>query len=83
MRDEMRTKMGAGGRVVIPAPYRKLLEVEPGEELIMKMEDGVLKIYTAEHAITQAQNLVAQFNPDNEKLSQELIKERRKEAKDE
>ena len=40
---ETRTKLGEGGRVVIPAEYRRTLGVGPGDEVILALEDGAVR----------------------------------------
>ena len=36
----VRTAIGPGGRVVIPAAYRKALEVDEGDYIVMQMDGG-------------------------------------------
>ena len=76
----MMTTLGKGGRFVIPAKYRKILGLKPGDELILELEDGELKILNRSQAIKRAQALVRLYVPENRSLSEELIKERREEA---
>lgn len=45
-----------------------------------KKADDVLKVFNLNHAIREAQALVAQYNPKKISLSEALIKERRAEA---
>ena len=40
------TKISAGGRVVIPAEYRKALGVRTGDEVILTLDDGEVRLYT-------------------------------------
>lgn len=37
--------LGEGGRVVVPAEYRKALGLQPGDDLIIRMEDSELRLY--------------------------------------
>ena len=76
----IRTKLGKGGRVVIPAEYRKRLGIEPGDEIIVTFKDGEIKITTVREAVRRAQAIVRRFVPEGRMLSDELIRERREEA---
>ena len=71
--------MREGGRVVIPAKYRKAMGIKPGDELVLLLEEGEIRIVTAHQAIRQAQALVRRYVPKGRSLSKELIQERREE----
>ena len=74
------TKIGKGGRIVIPAAMRKLIGVSEGDELILRYRDGRLEIMTVRQAVQEAQNLVSRFVPEDRHLVDELLAERRAEA---
>lgn len=74
------TRMTEGGRVVIPAEYRRALGIRPGDRVIMQLEDGEERLFTLDRAIRRAQDLVAEWFPGDRLLSEELIAERRAEA---
>lgn len=74
------TKLSAGGRIVIPARFRKALGVETGDELIVVLEEGELRLFTPGQAIKRAQAMVRRYFPEDRILSEELIRERREEA---
>ena len=74
------TKLGKGGRIVIPAAMRKLIGVSEGDELILRYRDGRLEIMTVRQAVQEAQNLVSRFVPEDRRLVDELLAERRAEA---
>ena len=74
------TKIGKGGRIVIPAALRKLIGVSEGDELILRYRDGRLEIMTVRQAVQEAQNLVSRFVPEDRRLVDELLSERRAEA---
>ena len=77
---ETRTRLGAGGRVVIPAAYRKALGVRPGDHLLLVLEGGQVRLLTLEEAIRSAQALVRRHVRKGRRLSAELLVERRREA---
>jgi len=76
-------RMGEGGRLVIPAEYRKALGIDTGDELVLVLEEGSLRILTPREGIRRAQALVRSYIPAGRRLSDELIKERRKESRGE
>lgn len=43
-------KLGEGGRVVIPAEFRKALGIDVGDELILHMENGTIVLLTRKQA---------------------------------
>jgi AbrB family looped-hinge helix DNA binding protein len=72
------TKLGEGGRLVIPAEYRKALGVDAGDELVLVLEEDGLRITTPREGIRRAQALVRSYIPESRRLSDELIEERRR-----
>ena len=72
-----KTKIGKGGRIVLPANFRKVLGVKPGDELILSLRDGELRIFTPRQAIKRAQGMLRRYIPEGRSLSEELIQERR------
>lgn len=75
-----KVKLTQGGRLVVPADIRKALCVEVGDELLMKVADQELKIYKLHHAVKEAQALMAKYNSNKQRLSDEIIKDRRNET---
>ena len=76
----IKTKIGEGGRVVVPAKYRKALDLKPGDDVILFLEDGEVRITTLPRVIKRAQEIVRRYNPEGRSLVDELIWERRDEA---
>lgn len=74
------TKLGEGGRLVIPADYRKALGVDTGDELVLILEENSLRVLTPKEGIRRAQALVRSYIPEGRRLSDELVEERRKES---
>ena len=77
---QVRTRIGKGGRLVVPAEYRKALGLTPGDEVILVMQEGKLRVLTVRKAIQEAQALVRQYIPEGRMLSDEITEERRREA---
>ena len=75
--NQIKTKLGEGGRIVIPAEYRQALGLQVGDELILRLEGRELRIFTLNQAIRRAQELVSRYIPQERSLADELIAERR------
>jgi antitoxin PrlF len=78
--DQVKTKLGEGGRIVIPAEYRQALGLQVGDEVILRLEGKELRIFTLNQAIRRAQELVNRYIPQDGSLADELIAERRLES---
>jgi AbrB family looped-hinge helix DNA binding protein len=76
----MKTIIGEGGRLVIPAAFRKALGLKTGDEVLLVLEDGELRVVSPRQAVARAQNLVRRYVSRERSLSEELIQERREEA---
>jgi AbrB family looped-hinge helix DNA binding protein len=74
------TKIAEGGRVVIPAEFRKSLGLKVGDEVVLALEEGAVRVLTQQEAIRRAQALVRAHVPAGRSLSEELIEERRRES---
>lgn len=76
-------KIDSAGRLVLPAPYRKALGLNAGDDVLLSLEDDEVRIVSRDRAIRRAQELVAKYVPDDVSLVDELIAERRREVADE
>ena len=74
-------RLGEGGRLVIPAEYRKALGIEAGDELVLVLEEDGLRVTTPQEGIRRAKALVRSYIPEGRRLSDELIEERRRESR--
>ena len=77
---ENMARIGEGGRIVIPAEYRKALELKTGDEVLLLLDDGEIRILTPQRAIERAQALVRRYIPKGRNLTEELLQERREET---
>jgi AbrB family looped-hinge helix DNA binding protein len=73
-----RVKIGPQGRIVVPVQLRRELGVEPGDHLVAFVENGKLIVQT--RAETERE-LLAMFQGVEGSMSEELIRERREEAR--
>lgn len=78
--DEIKTTIGRGGRLNLPAEHRKTLGLSEGDEVLVGIEDEAIRIQTREAAIDRVQQMVRERLGEGRNLSQELIAERRDEA---
>jgi AbrB family looped-hinge helix DNA binding protein len=78
---EVKTRLGQGGRLVIPAEYRKTLGLKPGDDIILMLENGEVRLLTPERAVQRAQALVRRYIPKGKSLVDELLRDRRKEVR--
>jgi AbrB family looped-hinge helix DNA binding protein len=83
MNTEARLRINENGRVVIPASFRKALGINPGDEVILRLEDDELRITTMKRRIERAQRRARQYVKPGVSLVDELIAERREAAKHE
>ncbi len=73
------TKITEGGRIVIPAEYRRNLNLNIGDDLILSLEAGEIRIIPRKEALRRAQEIVHRYSSSGS-LADELIAERREEA---
>ena len=78
--NDIKTKIAEGGRLVIPARYRKALGLKAGDEVVLVLQDDEIRVVSARRAIARAQALVRRYVPKQRSLSEELIRERKEEA---
>lgn len=75
------TTVGDGGRIVIPATFRQALGLRKGSKVIVSLKDGEVRIRSREQALKRIQDFVCSLVPPGVSLVDELIKERREEAR--
>ena len=78
-----RSKVDSSGRIVLPVDVRHRQRIHPGDQVVLIEGRDGLHIKTLQQAILDAQSLFAQLAPADVLLSEELIRERREEAKSE
>jgi AbrB family looped-hinge helix DNA binding protein len=83
MPEETRARVNENGRVVIPSSFRKMLGIEIGDEVVLRIEDGELRITTQQRRIERAQRRARQRLKSGASLVDELLTERRECAKHE
>ncbi len=74
-------RFGSGGRLLIPADIRREMGVKDGDAVNLQLQDGVLQVITFQAGVRRAQAVLAPYMPKDRSLADELIKERRSEAR--
>jgi bifunctional DNA-binding transcriptional regulator/antitoxin component of YhaV-PrlF toxin-antitoxin module len=73
-------RIAPGGRVVVPAEFRKALGVKIGDDMVMELTNGELRLRSFDAALKRVQEIVRKYVPEGVSLADELIRERREEA---
>jgi len=81
METEARLRINENGRVVIPASFRKALGINPGDEVLLRLEDDELRISTLRSRLERARRHVRKYVKPGVSLVDELIAERREAGK--
>jgi AbrB family looped-hinge helix DNA binding protein len=80
---EVRTRLGENGRLVIPAEFRRSLGLKAGDALIVRLDDEGLRIESRRAAVRAAQRMVRERVAAGESLTERLFRMRRAVAGDE
>lgn len=80
---EFHTKVGANGRILMPAKCRSALHLVEGDEIVIRVCNEEATLFSLKHAVKRAQGVVAKYTKGKKNLSKQLIAGRRKEAADE
>ena len=78
---ESHTRINENGRIVIPASFRRALQMQAGDAVVLRIENDELRITTLRQRLAKAQRLVRKHVAANTSLVDELIAERREAAK--
>lgn len=76
-------KIGADGRVLIPADWREAMELTENEALVAHLEDGELRLHGSRVGVRKARAILRRYVPAGVSLADELIEDRRREAAEE
>lgn len=72
-----------GGKLIIPAAFRRKLGIDIGDTVVIELGEDGLHVRSLSSAVRRAQDIVRAFVPDDVSLADELIAERRIEAEHE
>jgi antitoxin component of MazEF toxin-antitoxin module len=82
----VRSKLGEGGRVIIPANFRQMLHLTKGDDIILHCDNDIISITTPNQALRKLQEKLknhANTTGESFSLVDELIANRRAEVKSE
>lgn len=74
------SKVDRSGRIVLPADVRLRNHIHTGDQVVIIESNGGLQVRTHDQAVRDAQAVFAGLAPADVVLSDELIRERRREA---
>jgi len=77
---ESRTQISKSGRIILPVRLRRALDIQAGDEIVMRLENGSIRLIPLRQAICLAQKTVRQYVPEGTSLVEALIEARREEA---
>ncbi len=77
---EVSSRVADGGRIVIPADFRKCLGIQEGDVVLIRLQDSEVRVVPLRQALVRARELTAQYISRDRSLAEELIGERRKDA---
>jgi AbrB family looped-hinge helix DNA binding protein len=83
MNSEIRARINENGRIVIPASFRKALDINAGDEIVLRIEDDELRITTLKRRLEKARRRIRGYVKPGKSLVDELIAERREAARHE
>lgn len=76
-----RSRVDKSGRIVLPADVRERQHIQTGDQVVIIEGGNGLQMKTQEQALREAQDFFATLAPPDVLLSEELIRDRREEAK--
>ena len=78
---ETHTRINENGRLVIPSAFRRALGIQPGDTVVLRIENNELRMTTLRQRLAKAQQLVRKHVARTTSLVDELIAERREAAR--
>jgi AbrB family looped-hinge helix DNA binding protein len=74
-------KVNENGRILIPAAVRERMGIKLGDSVVWKLEDGILHVESYQTRIHRIQEEFKAYRSSGKLASEELIAERREEAR--
>lgn len=73
----IKSKVDQAGRILIPASYRHLLHLMPGQDIILQVAEGELRVCSFKESAKHARALVKKYNPQEQDLVALLFQTRK------
>jgi AbrB family looped-hinge helix DNA binding protein len=80
---EVKKQISRSGRIVVPVQLRRALEIQAGDEIVMRLENGSIRMIPVRQAVNLAQKAVRKYAPPGASLVDALIQARQEEARGE
>jgi AbrB family looped-hinge helix DNA binding protein len=74
-----RVQVHSGGRFVLPSKLRKELQIKAGDEIVLSVEGGSVRLIPLHQAVRIAQQTVKNYVPKGTSLVADLIQARKEE----
>jgi AbrB family looped-hinge helix DNA binding protein len=72
-----------GGKLIIPAAFRRKLGIDTGDTVVIELGEDGLHVRSLSSAVRRAQEIVREFLPEGTDLADALIADRKIEAEHE
>ena len=76
---EIRTRITETDKIIIPPEFRQELNLQVGDEVVIRLEDGELRVFTMRQTLKRAQDLVGRYISSDRSLAEELLADRHQE----
>ena len=78
--ESRRVRVDPGGRVVVPAGFRKALGIRNGQEVLIVLDDGFVRLQTVDAALERVRAIARRRRTGAGSVADDFIAERRAEA---
>ena len=75
-----RVRVDSAGRIVVPAGLRRALGIGTGQELLLSLDDGFVRMQTIDAALARVRAIARRRRSSGASVVDEFIAERRAEA---
>jgi len=74
------TKVSEGGKISLPAAFRRQLGIEPGTPVLLRVEDGELRVRTVQSSLRRLQSDASRVFAGSGETVDRFLADRRVEA---
>ncbi|MBX9744582.1 MAG: hypothetical protein K2X08_05165 [Chlamydiales bacterium] len=76
----IKSKIDQAGRILVPASYRHFLHLTPGQDVILQVAKGELRVRSFKESASHARSLVKKYNSKDQDLVELLFQARKEEV---